>query len=1079
MSTAEADYVKAKTSVWWDIENCEVPRGWDAHVIAQNVSSALLKMNYCGPVSISAYGDTNLIPLHHQQALSSTGVALNHIPAGVKDASDKKILVDMLLWAIDNPAPANFLLISGDRDFSNALHQLRMRRYNILLAQPPRASVPLVAAAKDVWLWTTLASGGPPLTSSESSLLFCNGRIHVSNKEVLKHPVSEQAQPSQPPGSTSKAGDTMDHKTRGLPQETIKNMPQNGRGATGESSLLVNNGHGHVPNYEVSKYPVSEPAKSSKPTDSTSDSGDTKDHKTRENHFPRGSPQETRKNMFQNGRGATGEPNTTCRICNVVCDSFEKFTAHLSDIRHISQAAFVGSRRVPASVSAKPIQEAVLVEPLLCKVCQISFTNKDAYKSHTYGKRHRKNLELQSGKSKNILVGPAEPSKEVLEKHKKNKKVLIEGRAKTNADFACRLCNVVCQSQIVFDSHLRGQKHANMLSQSEAPFDSNKLQEKCVGEKDQPGETFAEPQLQSQKAHENTKCFEKHVSMANESEVLVDSKKLQEQAVEEKDQPSEISAQPKVIAKHVCRLCNVVCHSPIVFDSHLRGQKHAAKLNESKALIDSKKLQEKGVGEKDQPRETVVEPQFQPQNAQENNICYGKHVVMVNQSEELIYARELEEKDVREAQPKETIAEPQSQSQNTQEHTKFFEKQNEELRKICGTSESSVKELFPSTKHRVETVNKQIPNGEFLFGDIISDFEVDRGAREFSGAIVKPVKLSKGATVHSMEVKNKKKEVTVRQAIPAASKLCHLCVVICDSRGLSTVVCDSKAHWPNQKHTTAAFGAGDVAQSSVSTKPMKEPEGLQPVWCQICQISCNSKVVYASHTYGKKHRQNMELQSAKNENMAKGPAKLSKDYGEKTKKVPCKNETTFDSQLKSQNHSAMIKEPAEEAFVNSRRTPQEFNQEKPREALEQFIVDSRTTREETDQEKEITEEHTLVKMDDVGFRGALEDKVELKERQAVSENLVHRVFTEQNRESRIPNEPRGYLDVIPERVELPPNVNVAKNLEDEPEHKPEPKAQEPKNKSAGRKDHPGEAAKREENKGQADNFWTRLWGKKV
>lgn len=74
---------------------------------------------------------------------------------------------------------------------------------------------------------------------------------------------------------------------------------------------------------------------------------------------------------------------------------------------------------------------------------------------------------------------------------------------------------------------------------------------------------------------------------------------------------------------------------------------------------------------------------------------------------------------------------------------------------------------------------------------------------------------------------------------------------------------------------------------------------------------------------------------------------------------------------------------------------------------------------------------------------------------------------------------RGCLDVIPERVELPPNVNVAKNLEDEPEHKPEPKAQEPKNKSAGRKDHPGEAAKREENKGQADNFWTRLWGKKV
>ena len=68
----------------------------------------------------------------------------------------------MLLWAVDNPAPANYLLISGDRDFSNALHQLRMRRYNILLAQPFCASKPLTAAAKIVWQWPTLIAGGPP-----------------------------------------------------------------------------------------------------------------------------------------------------------------------------------------------------------------------------------------------------------------------------------------------------------------------------------------------------------------------------------------------------------------------------------------------------------------------------------------------------------------------------------------------------------------------------------------------------------------------------------------------------------------------------------------------------------------------------------------------------------------------------------------------------------------------------------------------------------------------------------------------------------------------------------------------------
>lgn len=172
---AEELYAGAKISVWWDIENCPVPKGSDPHAIALNISSALVKLNYCGPVSISAYGDTTRISPFAQQALNSTGVALNHVPAGVKDASDKKILVDMLFWAVDNPAPASYVLISGDRDFSNALHQLRLRRYNILLAQPQQASAALVAAAKTVWLWTSLSAGEAPLSHCESKT-FANNR---------------------------------------------------------------------------------------------------------------------------------------------------------------------------------------------------------------------------------------------------------------------------------------------------------------------------------------------------------------------------------------------------------------------------------------------------------------------------------------------------------------------------------------------------------------------------------------------------------------------------------------------------------------------------------------------------------------------------------------------------------------------------------------------------------------------------------------------------------------------------------------------------------------------------------------
>ncbi|KAL4377117.1 hypothetical protein GQ457_02G001870 [Hibiscus cannabinus] len=256
---AEPQYVSAKTSVWWDIENCQVPKNCDPHAIAQNISSALAKMNYCGPVSISAYGDTNRIPSSVQQALSSTGIALNHVPAGVKDASDKKILVDMLFWAVDNPAPANYLLISGDRDFSNALHQLRMRRYNILLAQPLKASAPLVAAAKSVWLWMSLSAGGPPLSSGESTKL-ANGQNNFNSEIPSYNSIPEMVQYTQPMVSSSEnatlgqnvsnAGRIGDNKYKGKYIRKTPYQPSNSRASGVPTTTIqdnMNNGYSYQP----------------------------------------------------------------------------------------------------------------------------------------------------------------------------------------------------------------------------------------------------------------------------------------------------------------------------------------------------------------------------------------------------------------------------------------------------------------------------------------------------------------------------------------------------------------------------------------------------------------------------------------------------------------------------------------------------------------------------------------------------------------------------------------------------------------------------------------------------------------
>ncbi|CDY47022.1 BnaC02g42070D [Brassica napus] len=95
-----------------------------------------------------------------QQAISSTDVRLTHVPSGVKDGSDKKILVDMLLWAMQNRAPSNLMLISGDGDYSYVLHRLRMLGYNVLLVRPENVSCFLIAAVNTIWLWRSIVAGG-------------------------------------------------------------------------------------------------------------------------------------------------------------------------------------------------------------------------------------------------------------------------------------------------------------------------------------------------------------------------------------------------------------------------------------------------------------------------------------------------------------------------------------------------------------------------------------------------------------------------------------------------------------------------------------------------------------------------------------------------------------------------------------------------------------------------------------------------------------------------------------------------------------------------------------------------------
>ena len=70
-------------SVWWDIESCPIPTNFDGiDYIAKNICIALSNANFHGKLSISAYGNTDLIPGEVQNALQRTGISFHHVPTG-------------------------------------------------------------------------------------------------------------------------------------------------------------------------------------------------------------------------------------------------------------------------------------------------------------------------------------------------------------------------------------------------------------------------------------------------------------------------------------------------------------------------------------------------------------------------------------------------------------------------------------------------------------------------------------------------------------------------------------------------------------------------------------------------------------------------------------------------------------------------------------------------------------------------------------------------------------------------------------------------------------------------------------
>nr|XP_010910577.3 uncharacterized protein LOC105036511 [Elaeis guineensis] len=222
----EGESRNVKVSVWWDFENCNIPVGVNVFRVASRITSALRSTGIKGPVTITAFGDVVQLSRATQEALTSTGVCLNHVPRSGKNSSDRSFMADLVYWVSQNPPPVHFFLISGDRDFANILHRLRMSNYNIVLASTDTAPGVLCSAATIMWPWSALVRG------ENISVKHFNhppdglyGSWYGHYKGVLDDPFSgmEQAANSQPDEYMESISEA---KARPIPKAVVNGIRQ-------------------------------------------------------------------------------------------------------------------------------------------------------------------------------------------------------------------------------------------------------------------------------------------------------------------------------------------------------------------------------------------------------------------------------------------------------------------------------------------------------------------------------------------------------------------------------------------------------------------------------------------------------------------------------------------------------------------------------------------------------------------------------------------------------------------------------------------------------------------------------------
>ncbi|KAF8113288.1 hypothetical protein N665_0052s0011 [Sinapis alba] len=168
--------VDAPTAVFWDTNCCPVPADLHFIHVLRNIKRCLNESSYNGSVKYMVY-DSGSPSLIDEKQPPVENLVITRFPEGDDPFEKfKKIFVDIMDWAIDNPVPANILYILGDINLymTGLINKLGMGSYNTLLcvpdssltAFPTTRGLPFITRdfpfSSSAWSWFELSHGRLP-----------------------------------------------------------------------------------------------------------------------------------------------------------------------------------------------------------------------------------------------------------------------------------------------------------------------------------------------------------------------------------------------------------------------------------------------------------------------------------------------------------------------------------------------------------------------------------------------------------------------------------------------------------------------------------------------------------------------------------------------------------------------------------------------------------------------------------------------------------------------------------------------------------------------------------------------------